>query len=129
MLPEILADFCTGGKTLSEIQGRLLHGGVNVARNSGELMHGWQNLARDSGQAFARWGMTSPEFRADFTPVGYDFSEILDLSEGAHGVENSKDGDTYVGEDGEPHRGETEGSEDQYGHLDANSKPDVLAGY
>ena len=86
-------------------------------------------LCQKFWQTFARGAKPCPKFRADFTPVGYDFSEILDLSEGAHGVENSKDGDTYVGEDGEPHRGETEGSEDQYGHLDANSKPDVLTGY
>ena len=71
-MPEILADFCTGGKTLPEIQFILLHGGVNVARNSGRLLHGGVNLPRDSGQTFARWGMTSPEIRADFTPVCND---------------------------------------------------------
>ena len=79
----MLADFCTGGKTLPEIQFILLHGVVNLARNAGRLMHGWQNLTRDSvhtfarwgkpspefWQTFARWGMTSPEIRADFTPV------------------------------------------------------------
>jgi len=29
-----------------------------------------QNLALKSVWTFARWGMTSPEIRADFTPVG-----------------------------------------------------------
>ena len=53
---------------------------------------------------------------------------FLCCSECSHGVEDGEHGDTHVGEDGEPHRGETEGCEDQHSHLDADGKPHVLAG-
>ena len=49
-MPEMLADFCMGSKTLSEIWFGLLHGGVNLPPNSGRLLHGVQDLARDSRQ-------------------------------------------------------------------------------
>ena len=65
MLPEMLADFCTGGKTLPEIWFTLLHGGVNVARNSGRVLHGVQNLPRDSGQTLPRWGMINRSERRE----------------------------------------------------------------
>jgi len=59
-----------GGKTLPEIRFGLYPSGIFMPEIQGRLLHGWQNLARVSVQTFARWGMTSPEIRADFTPVG-----------------------------------------------------------
>ena len=45
-----------------------------------------------------------------------------------HRIKDGKDGDTDISEDGEPHGGESEGSEDEDGDLDTYGEPDVLAG-
>ena len=45
-----------------------------------------------------------------------------------HRIEDGKDGDTDISEDGEPHGGETEGGKDKDGDLNADSKPYVLTG-
>ena len=45
-----------------------------------------------------------------------------------HGIEYGKNGDAYVGKDGHPHRGQTEGGEQQDGHLNPDGEADILAG-
>jgi len=44
----------------------------------------------------------------------------------SHRVKNRQNGDTNVGEDGHPHRGEAEGGEQQDSNLDADGDPYVL---
>ena len=75
-MPEILASHTPGGKTLPEIQFRLVHGGGKRARNSGRLLHGVQNLARDLVWTFARVAKPSPRFSSDFCTGGKTVPEI-----------------------------------------------------
>ena len=46
--------------------------------------------------------------------------------EGAGGVQNSEDHDADIGEDGRPHVGDTQSTQQQAGRLDGQSKDDVL---
>ena len=76
IVPEILASHTPGGKTLPEIQFRLLHGGGKCARNSGRLLHGVQNLARDLVWTFARVAKPCLRFGLDFCTGCKTFPEI-----------------------------------------------------
>ena len=47
-------------------------------------------------------------------------------AQGAHRVYDSEDADADVGEDGEPHIGKAEGTEDQNEELDAEGEDDIF---
>ena len=53
------------------------------------------------------------------------FGEVFRI-EGAGGVQDSEDHDADIGEDGHPHVGDTQSTQQQAGRLDGQSKDDVL---
>ena len=56
--------------------------------------------------------------------VGYRTTPLADRI----GIEDGEDGDAHVGEDGEPHGGDAECRQDEYGHLHTDGEDHVLTG-
>ena len=54
--------------------------------------------------------------------------QYFSYPQGAHCIEDGEDGDANIGKDSQPHGSDTQSSEDEYGNLDADGKPDILAG-
>ena len=48
--------------------------------------------------------------------------------QGTHGIEDGEHGDTHVGKDSKPHRGDADGGEDENGNLHADGEDHILAG-
>ena len=56
------------------------------------------------------------------------FCHHTTCSQCPHGIEDSKDGDTYISEDRHPHGGKAECGKQQHRHFDTDGKPHILTG-